>query len=156
MRHGERIRIRPLTGHLFESASVRQTTPLGLARDRAAGIGSSSAHGQLWAPTVVTQSAVDPAVVQYAQFARRNEQAQASHRVTASRRARSRSVSAGRQASVFDPRFDVVGEPHLAPDQFGDRRREVTAAGELIDALPAEWGLEFPDREAAPLGGPAA
>lgn len=36
-----------------------------------------------------------------------------------------------------DPRFDVVGRPHLASSQHGNWSREVLTAGDLVHALPA-------------------
>lgn len=43
------------------------------------------------------------------------------------------------------PGLDVVGPPHFALREFGDRLREVGAARQLVGALPADGAEPDPD-----------
>ena len=49
-----------------------------------------------------------------------------------------RAALSGLGAVLADPVVDVVGGPDLALCKVGDGPREVGAAGDLIDALPAD------------------
>jgi hypothetical protein len=44
-----------------------------------------------------------------------------------------------------DPSLDVIGEPDLALREVGQRRRKVRAAGDLVNALPADPSQPHPD-----------